>query len=85
MMKDYDHAIADFDTVIRLDPTRRMPIPPAPVLSSERVPQSGQTPISMRQNRSRKAGTDTPNPLCDVALCRFASFHRCAAMESLSK
>jgi tetratricopeptide (TPR) repeat protein len=37
MMKDYDYAIADFDTVIRLDPTRRMPKPPAPVLSSERV------------------------------------------------
>ena len=37
MMKDYDHAIADFDTVIRLDPTGGLPIPPAPVLSSERV------------------------------------------------
>jgi Tfp pilus assembly protein PilF len=24
MTKDYDHAIADFDTVIRLDPTRRI-------------------------------------------------------------
>jgi tetratricopeptide (TPR) repeat protein len=37
MMKDYDYAIADFDTVIRLDPKGGLPIPPAPVLSSERV------------------------------------------------